>query len=140
MISFYDLRTGLFTGRRYAGPSPELNTPPGCGYKVGRFDAYTQRVSESGEVVAYQPPKPPDTELEVFTWNGSRWIGEPTTAAHWQQVRLQRDHKLAACDWVVTKAAEAGKPVPAPWVAYRQMLRDITLQPDPQKIHWPEEP
>lgn len=46
--------------------------------------------------------------------------------------RRLRDFKLGACDWVVTKAAEAGETVPAEWVTYRQALRDITEHTD-----WP---
>ena len=40
--------------------------------------------------------------------------------------RAERDKRLAACDWVVTKALEAGGSVPSAWVTYRTALRDIT--------------
>lgn len=36
-----------------------------------------------------------------------------------------RREELANTDWVVTKALEAGEPVPQEWVDYRQALRDL---------------
>lgn len=57
--------------------------------------------------------------------------------AQWTSVRNQRNAKLAACDW--TQLPDA--PVDATtWAAYRQELRDITNQPDPFNIVWPQEP
>ncbi|MGG4054103.1 phage tail assembly chaperone [Delftia tsuruhatensis] len=38
------------------------------------------------------------------------------------------------------RAQETGEPMPAPWLAYRQALRDITDQPDPLAIVWPTAP
>lgn len=58
----------------------------------------------------------------------------------WAQVRHRRDQLLAACDWVVFRAQERGEPVPQPWRAYRQALRDVTQQSDPTAIVWPEPP
>lgn len=59
------------------------------------------------------------------------------TEAQWTAIRNQRNAKLAACDW--TQLPDA--PVDATtWAAYRQELRDITNQPDPFNIVWPQEP
>ena len=58
-------------------------------------------------------------------------------------VRSQRDLKLSACDWVVTKALEAGGSVPSAWITYRTALRDITTHanwPNLQADDWPTEP
>ena len=46
--------------------------------------------------------------------------------------RAERDKRLAACDWVVTKALESGGSVPSAWVTYRTALRDITTH-----SNWP---
>ena len=55
----------------------------------------------------------------------------------WGAVRWQRNQKLSACDW--TQLPDA--PVDGvAWAAYRQELRDITGQPDPFNIVWPEIP
>ena len=40
-------------------------------------------------------------------------------------LREERDRRLTACDWVVTKHTEHGKMVPENWKRYRQALRDL---------------
>lgn len=56
-----------------------------------------------------------------------------------KSARATRDAKLAATDWMVIKAVEAGAAVPADTVAYRQALRDITSQAGfPWEIVWPD--
>ena len=47
--------------------------------------------------------------------------------------RAERDKRLASCDWVVTKALEAGGSVPSAWVTYRTALRNITAH-----SNWPD--
>lgn len=58
----------------------------------------------------------------------------------WAAVRADRNSFLAATDWWVTKAAETGSLITPEQQAYRQALRDITLQEDPFNIVWPTEP
>lgn len=61
-MSFYDPKTGLFTGRMFIGPARtvELNTPSGCKAMPGKYDHRSQRVDlETGEVVAYEAPPDP---------------------------------------------------------------------------------
>ena len=55
----------------------------------------------------------------------------------WQLVRADRDNRLGATDWIVSKHAEAGTPVPEAWATFRQALRDVTSQEDPFNITWP---
>jgi hypothetical protein len=56
-----------------------------------------------------------------------------------KSVRATRDAKLAATDWIVIKALEAGAAVPAEAAATRQALRDITSQAGfPWEITWPD--
>lgn len=62
------------------------------------------------------------------------------TEAQWSAVRSERNAQLAASDWIVTRSAEAGVPVPSGWKDYRQALRDVTSQPDPFAIVWPTPP
>lgn len=60
------------------------------------------------------------------------------TTHAWKCVRKQRDNLLAETDWV------GGTDVPAAikttWNTYRQALRDITTQTDPDNITWPTKP
>lgn len=53
------------------------------------------------------------------------------------QARKKRDELLAATDWW----AVSDRIITTEQLAYRQALRDITLQPDfPSSIVWPEYP
>lgn len=64
----------------------------------------------------------------------------PTPEGKWDQIRFERDRLLAESDWIVNAAYEAQLPVPEEWSQYRQALRNITEQPDPFNISWPEKP
>lgn len=56
-------------------------------------------------------------------------------------VKADRDRMIAGTDWIVTKSAEAGEPVPESWKTYRQALRDIPAQTGfPFTITWPTRP
>jgi hypothetical protein len=67
-------------------------------------------------------------------------LSEELLASQWALVRSIRDRLLNESDWVVTKAVELGLPVDSDWSTYRQGLRDISTQPDPFFIHWPQKP
>lgn len=58
----------------------------------------------------------------------------------WRDVRLRRDLALASTDWRVLRATEAGTPLSTAWRDYRQALRDVTQQPNPHQINWPQPP
>lgn len=92
-------------------------------------------LSNSGYVVAVGDPP---SSSHVFDYAQKQWVLDADKA--WQQVRAKRDSLLAATDWRVIKAQESGQPLDAAWQAYRQALRDITLQPDPAQIVWPDPP
>lgn len=62
------------------------------------------------------------------------------TEARWSGVRTDRNERLAACDWWVTKAAETNATISVEQYTYRQALRDITNQADPFNIIWPINP
>ncbi len=64
----------------------------------------------------------------------------PDDGALWAQVRARRDELLRACDWRVLPDAPTPEEERAAWLAYRQALRDITLQADPAAIVWPVPP
>ena len=64
------------------------------------------------------------------------------------ELRRQRDFKLTATDWVVTKALESGSSVASNWKTYRQALRDLPASASPQlddngnltNVTWPTKP
>ena len=101
------------------------------------------RIPPGGELVQGELPQEamaPPPEDSRFNLSTGQWEGPPLHERLWAQARARRDRLLAACDWVVTRAQERGEPVPPQWLAYRQALRDITEQPDPEQIQWPVAP
>jgi len=64
--------------------------------------------------------------------------------------RIERDKRLASCDWVVTKASETGVAETDAWKTYRQALRDLPASASPSldsnydldltSVTWPTEP
>ena len=108
----------------------------------------------NGEKYTFDPRNP---LLEGFTDDGEPIIGSQTlqqslgmtdeeaAAAHLEGlknefIRPKRDKLLAECDWVITMHKEKGTNIPAAWKTYRQALRDMTSQSDPQNAVWPEPP
>ena len=71
-----------------------------------------------------------------IVWHGSR-SGRPTLStinarvaeliagAPMEDLRIERNRRLAACDWVAVRGLETGAAIPADWLAYRQALRDL---------------
>jgi len=58
-----------------------------------------------------------------------------------EQLRYNRDKKLAETDWVVTKANETGVAESNEWKTYRQALRDLPSNTtDPFNPTWPTKP
>lgn len=60
-------------------------------------------------------------------------------APSWDEVRRKRVPLLADADWRVQRAEDQGEDT-APLRAYRQALRDVTTQPDPNDVTWPAAP
>ena len=60
-------------------------------------------------------------------------VDELKSAEPFRLLRIERNKRLAECDWVVTKYAEYGYNIPKEWRTYRQALRDlpsISYQPE----------
>ena len=60
------------------------------------------------------------------------------TAQAWKCVRKQRDILIAETDWV--SGSDVPDALKTKWYTYRQALRDITKQTDPENITWPTKP
>lgn len=85
----------------------------------------------------------PDAPTEALAWDGEKLVVADLKAAAapvWESVRSERDRRLEASDWRVLPDAPDTEGQKAAWTAYRQALRDITNQPDPKTIVWPEPP
>ena len=82
----------------------------------------------------------PLTDAEIAEFNAGKLTDAQITAQKWQGIRLQRNRLLSETDWVVTKASETGVAVSDEWKTYRQALRDVPTQSDPDNITWPTLP
>ena len=76
------------------------------------------------------------TDEEISAHNASLPTAEQILADKWFAVRSQRNGRLAATDW----RASSDLTLSDDWKTYRQALRDITTQSDPDNIAWPTEP
>ena len=55
--------------------------------------------------------------------------------------RLERNKRLADCDWITLKSYSRNEPVPDEWKAYMQALRDLPANTaDPENPVWPQAP
>ena len=105
-----------------------------------------------------------------WAWNGDEYSGltwldsgtAPTeseidaevtrlnNAAPMRLLRIERDARLTACDWIITMHKELGTNIPAAWKTYRQSLRDLPASASPSldsygdlnltSVTWPTEP
>lgn len=60
--------------------------------------------------------------------------------AHWYGVREARNRKLSESDYTQLPDADLTDAEKLNWASYRQALRDVTNQPDPNNILWPQVP
>jgi hypothetical protein len=62
-------------------------------------------------------------------------------AEAWDRVRVERDARLAACDWTQVADAPLTASEKTAWADYRQSLRDVPQDFDtPDDVVWPEQP
>ena len=139
-----DYWTWLDSVTTVTGTSPdEVKTVDYSGedYEIHEVDVDVVGLTKSGHIVS-------DLEGTHYhlSWDGSSVSADDDalatyqTAEKWKRVRSQRDALLSDTDWVVVKAKETGGNVSSAWKKYRQDLRDVPTQSDPDKITWPTKP
>lgn len=86
------------------------------------------------------------------TWTGDRWVESwvesdatqeeiaERTAYQWTVIRKTRNRLLADTDWTQFADVPLDTETKQTFADYRQQLRDITEQPDPFDIWFPEVP
>ena len=79
-----------------------------------------------------------------YNWKDEAWVLDSVRL--WEEVRKERNIKLAMCDW--TQAADHSSPLSndkkTKWSTHRQTLRDLPATTDmttwPDDFSWPVEP
>jgi hypothetical protein len=94
-------------------------------------DAYKD--DETNQIVASFARELTQQEWQIYL----KVINPPT----WNDIRAERDKRLAACDWTQMLDAVLTFDERSTWQSYRQSLRDIPqLYPSPELVVWPEKP
>ena len=76
------------------------------------------------------------TEAEIAEYNANIPTEADILADKWARVRNERNFKLSQTDW----RAGSDLTLSDAWKTYRQALRDVPTQSDPDNITWPTEP
>ena len=85
-----------------------------------------------------------ETQLEQINLKHDLYI----TEIAFEKLRDKRDNLLSKCDWVIAKSVETGIEISDVWKSYRQALRDLPANSEPQlnengqltNVTWPEKP
>ena len=87
--------------------------------------------------------KPTESEIDAE-------VTRLTNTEPMRLLRVERDRRLSACDWVSAKATDTGVAVTTAWKTYRQALRDLPASASPSldsygdldltSVTWPTEP
>ena len=76
------------------------------------------------------------TDAEIAEFNASKPTDAEILAQKWEGVRGERNMRLSFTDW----RAGSDLTLSDEWKTYRQALRDVPTQSDPDNITWPTEP
>ena len=114
-----------------------IELAPNSSFAV-KGDTYADIIWKNTEVT-----KPTETEV-------NNKIAELQNAEPMKLLRIERDQRLASCDWRVIMAKETGSNIPAAWKTYRQALRDLPASASPKldsngdldysSVTWPTQP
>ena len=114
-----------------------IELAPNSSFAV-KGDTYADIIWKNTEVT-----KPTETEV-------NNKIAELQNAEPMRLLRMERDQRLASCDWRVVMAKETGSNIPAAWKTYRQALRDLPASASPKlnsngdldysSVTWPTQP
>ena len=111
-------------------------------YEIVETDAPLSYQDEEGNTISFNQSGHIHDRHYHLTWDGSAIIPDDTaltayqTAEKWKNVRADRNRKLAETDYLALNDQNLS----AEMTTYRQALRDITTQSDPDNITWPEKP
>lgn len=110
-----------------------------------RTDATTFTAEELEQAGYTGPYDRPDCDplIEIVDWDGMDFFVRPYNAeeiaAKWDAVRQERNALLQSSDWTQIVDFDLGADRAA-WAAYRHQLREVTSQPNPFALVWPQPP
>lgn len=104
--------------------------------EITTYDAEEYRVEPITPTIDGQTVK--TYQLVALTQEEKDNLAANRLEAAWSVVRQIRDQRLAESDW--TQLPDVTTDDPQAWLDYRQALRDITTQNDPNNIIWPTSP
>ena len=130
------------------------------GYKTYDFSGEDYEIVKTDSPLSYVTKDSEDRDITVsfnqsghivsdlegthyhLKWDGSKIIKDDEaltayqTAEKWKSVRDDRNRRLAETDYLALK----DNTLSANWKTYRQALRDVPSQSDPDNITWPTKP
>ncbi len=115
-------------------------------YEIVETDAPLSYQDDEGNTISFNQSGHIVSDLDGthyhLTWDGSAILKDDDaltayqTAEKWKRVRADRNRRLAETDYLSLNDQNLS----AEMTTYRQALRDITTQTDPDNITWPEKP
>lgn len=135
-IVAYDKVTGDFlsTLSGQALESLKASETPLLGYMEVPEETELETSYYKNGLILSRPRKP----YKWARWDGENWYNPKTAEQEWKTLRGERDLLLQKSDW--TQLPDVPLATKEAWAAYRQALRDVTLQSDPFNIVWPQPP
>ena len=115
-------------------------------YEIVETDAPLSYQDEEGNTISFNQSGHIHSDLDGthyhLTWDGSAITPDDTaliecqTAEKWKRVRADRNRRLAETDYLSLN----DNTLSADMKTYRQALRDVPKQTDPDNITWPSKP
>jgi hypothetical protein len=123
----------------------QANTPTGCLLVIGEYSSLSGYFN-SGVFVEYTDAQKSAKRTRpkyLASWDNAtmRWVDSRTSAEIETDALTKRGTLLAESDWTTLSDVPLSPQQKTDWAAYRQALRDITVQSGfPQDIQWPVAP
>ena len=116
-------------------------------YEIVETDAPLSYQDDEGNTISFNQSGHIHSEIDTgqhyhLTWDGSAILKDDTaltecqTAEKWKNIRADRNRRLAETDYL----ALSDQQLSAEMNTYRQALRDVPKQTDPDNITWPSKP
>ena len=111
-------------------------------YEIVETDAPLSYQDEEGNIIGFNQSGHIHDGHYHLKWDGSAIVKDDTaltayqTAEKWKSVRNDRNRRLAETDYL----ALSDQTLSTEMNTYRQALRDVPTQTDPDNITWPSKP